>query len=282
MSAEREELSATLEVGWGLRAVVLLIASIFPTIGVIGTLSDTSGDLGSNIAGVVFTLLVASPALIAFRPIWHVDARRIERRFWKRRHHTWDEITAIDVEGLVFVVTCSSGPPLRIGRGLTGIDVFAYFVLTRVPGAIGTDVAHRHLTRCARRLRPIPPLAIAPEPPDPRDEASSRWRENPFFVLGLTPECSRADVERAGQKLLGLLAIGSSAARSYETPLGNAERTPDRVRSALAELRDPERRLVHEAWARLPAPGADALHDAAAAAERPWDDAMAAVGWRRG
>lgn len=85
---------------------------------------------------------------------------------------------------------------------------------------------------------------------DARDP-NRRIAENPFYVLGLSPECSRLEVERQGQKLLGMLEVGLSAARTYATPLGEHERTVDKVRAAMAELRDPERRLHHELWARL-------------------------------
>lgn len=112
-----------------------------------------------------------------------------------------------------------------------------------------------------------------------------RLDENPFYVLGLRPEASRADAEREGQKLLAMLELGLDAARRYETPLGPRERTPEKVRDALAALRDPDRRLAHELWALLPAeavlerddPGElDALLGGA----EPWDEAFAALGWR--
>ena len=70
-----------------------------------------------------------------------------------------------------------------------------------------------------------------------------RITNNPFYVLGLPPECARAEVEREGQKLLGMLKLGLSAARTYHTPLGHFERTSEKVREAMAELRDPDRRL---------------------------------------
>ena len=80
-----------------------------------------------------------------------------------------------------------------------------------------------------------------------------RFTENPFYVLGLRPDCSRADLEREGQKLLAMLELGMESAKSYPTPLGPAQRTADAVRQAMAELRDPQRRLMHELWAQLPA-----------------------------
>jgi hypothetical protein len=76
-----------------------------------------------------------------------------------------------------------------------------------------------------------------------------RHLANPFLVLELSCRATRDEVERQGAKLLALLAAAVESARSYSTPLGVRERTPEMVRSALAELRDPERRLVHEWWA---------------------------------
>ena len=107
-----------------------------------------------------------------------------------------------------------------------------------------------------------------------------RFHENPFYVLGVSTEATRQEIERTGQKLLGMLELGVASAKTYETPSGTVERTPERVRLALADLRDPERRLVHELWA---------LQDAAAEAsfeerdERPdtgWRSALHAVGFR--
>jgi hypothetical protein len=73
---------------------------------------------------------------------------------------------------------------------------------------------------------------------------------NPFLVLGLGPEASATDSERQGEKLLAMLAAGLDEAACYSTPFGPRERTPELVRAALAELRDPRRRLRHEWWAR--------------------------------
>lgn len=85
--------------------------------------------------------------------------------------------------------------------------------------------------------------------------ARERLSQNPFYVLELRPECSRAEVERAGQKLLGMLELELSAASNYASPLGRHARTPELVRAAMAELRDPNRRLLHELWATID-PGA--------------------------
>jgi hypothetical protein len=73
---------------------------------------------------------------------------------------------------------------------------------------------------------------------------------NPFLVLGVEPTAAAAEIERQGQRLLAELAAGLPGARRYATALGTRERTPELVRSAIAELRDPARRLAHEWWAR--------------------------------
>jgi len=72
---------------------------------------------------------------------------------------------------------------------------------------------------------------------------------NAFLVLGLAPPAAAAEIERQGAKLLAMLAAGLDEAARYETPLGSRARTPALVRQALAELRDPRRRLQHEWWA---------------------------------
>jgi hypothetical protein len=72
---------------------------------------------------------------------------------------------------------------------------------------------------------------------------------NPFLVLGLRPPSTTAETERQGEKLMAMLAAGLDEARRYPTPFGERERTPELVRAALAELRDPRRRLRHEWWA---------------------------------
>ena len=78
--------------------------------------------------------------------------------------------------------------------------------------------------------------------------------DNPFFVLGVTAEASRIEVEREAQKLLGMLELGFAEARTYATPLGPHERTAEMVRAAVAALRDPYRRLVAELWVRYAPP----------------------------
>src|SRR5499426_4471539 len=103
-----------------------------------------------------------------------------------------------------------------------------------------------------------------------------RLAGNPFFVLGVPAGASRAAIEEAAQKLLGMLELGLAGAASYRTPVGPAVRGPDDVRAALAELRDPERRILHELWA---AAGPDATTTTTLAADEPgWVDAFHALG----
>src|SRR3954470_1889026 len=122
------------------------------------------------------------------------------------------------------------------------------------------------------------------------DDFRARFADNPFYVLGLGPGCGRAEVEREGQRLLAMLELGLSPAERYPTPVGERERTADKVRQAMAELRDPDRRLLHELWAQLPAgrrPDAEARVGGGdpeeERAERllPWSEAPVALGWRR-
>jgi hypothetical protein len=79
---------------------------------------------------------------------------------------------------------------------------------------------------------------------------SAKIADNPFFVLGVTPDASRIEIEREAQKLLGMLELDFAAVKTYSTPIGDRPRTPEAVRAAVAALRDPYQRLVAELWAR--------------------------------
>lgn len=140
---------------------------------------------------------------------------------------------------------------------------------------------------------------------DAAAEALARLRDNAFYVLDLPVAASQHDVERQGQKLLGMLKLGLSSATRYPTPVGEGTRDEDKVRVAMAKLRDPDRRLEEELWARLPArprKATSGLENAAGddpsdiddsfikdlprvpvapRADRPWPEALAAFGWRR-
>ena len=114
--------------------------------------------------------------------------------------------------------------------------------------------------------------------------------QNPFFILELPPTCSRQQVEREGQKLLGLLELNLARAATYPTPLGPQPRTPELVRGAMAELRDPAKRIFHELWADVATPEPDAENanppqpdDASPTAENhatPWPGVWALFDWR--
>ena len=71
---------------------------------------------------------------------------------------------------------------------------------------------------------------------------------NPFLVLELPVTATALEVERQGAKLLAMLAAGVAGADRYRGPCGVAVRTAELVRQAMAEARDPRRRLLHEWW----------------------------------
>ena len=79
-----------------------------------------------------------------------------------------------------------------------------------------------------------------------------RIAENPFYVLGVATTVSRPELEREGNKLLSMLELGLKESKTYRSPVGEHPRTAEAVRAAMAELRDPKRRLVHELLASLP------------------------------
>ncbi len=83
---------------------------------------------------------------------------------------------------------------------------------------------------------------------DPR----ARLRDNPFFVLGMSVGSTSMELERAARRLLSELAVGREASRTYSTPFGCMERTPENVRAAVDALRDPAKRIRHEWWAAVP------------------------------
>ena len=107
----------------------------------------------------------------------------------------------------------------------------------------------------------------------------SKLVDNPFFVLGLSPDASRIEIEREAQKLLGMLELEFVDARTYQTPLGPQPRTPEAVRAAVAALRDPYRRLIAELWARN-APPPRATPPAQRQTRRARTGLRRALGWR--
>lgn len=105
--------------------------------------------------------------------------------------------------------------------------------------------------------------------------------DNPFFVLGLSPEASRIEVEREAQKLLGMLELGFAGAATYATPLGPRPRTAELVRAAVAALRDPYQRLIAELWARHAPPPRPERPASPAPAPAPTREGLRrALGWR--
>lgn len=103
-----------------------------------------------------------------------------------------------------------------------------------------------------------------------------RFDENPYYVLEVRPGATPTEIERSGQRLLAMLAVGLASASSHPTPFGPQPRDADRVRQALDALRDPERRWLHEVWAELPP---SEVRPALLPSE-PWPEALEALGWR--
>ncbi len=99
--------------------------------------------------------------------------------------------------------------------------------------------------------------------------------DNPFLVLEVTASATRMEVERAGQKLLAQLAIGVSAAKSYDTQFGRRERDESKVRTALSVLRDPEQRALYELWSSDAEGGQEP-----SPAPAGWTEALRSIGWR--
>ncbi len=102
---------------------------------------------------------------------------------------------------------------------------------------------------------------------------------NPFFVLGLSPDASRIEVEREAQKLLGMIELQFADAMTYATPVGMRPRTPEAVRAAVAALRDPYQRLLAELWARH-APDLIAAPPSPPTAPLAHPGLRRALGWR--
>ena len=104
--------------------------------------------------------------------------------------------------------------------------------------------------------------------------------ENPFFVLGLSPDASRIEIEREAQKLLGMLELGFADAATYATPLGPQLRTAELVRAAVAQLRDPYQRLLAELWARHAPPAVATAPAPATASDPEAHVSRRSLGWR--
>lgn len=103
--------------------------------------------------------------------------------------------------------------------------------------------------------------------------------DNPFLVLGVSPDATRIAIEREAQKLLGMLELGFVDAMTYATPIGPQPRTAEAVRAAVAMLRDPYQRLVAELWARH-APAVRAVAPTRAEVAAGPTGIRRALGWR--
>lgn len=109
---------------------------------------------------------------------------------------------------------------------------------------------------------------------------SDRLTDNPFYVLGITPDATSAEVEVAGQGLLAALAADAPGAERYYTPLGPQQRDRHAVRRALTRLRDVEERIHHEIWAGLsPRPRPRPVPAARPSQIAGWPNAPRAMGW---
>ena len=266
---------------------LLLGAPVFATTVAAGLgLLHTTGY--SIVDAFVFVVAVAGAlACFGIRLSWsswvHVTPREIA---WGRSERLrgsipWEEVASVRFRLGHFRVLAVDGRAVTVGVSWTDAAAFARAVLALVPperitGArtrAALDVAR---ARGARRVASPTIGEYAEE--EGASAALARWHENPFFVLGLRPDCTRGEAERAGEKLLALLTVGASAAKTYPTPFGPRARTADHVRAALAELRDPSRRVVHELWAR--ATNAEAAPHAEPA-KMAWTGAMRAAGWRQ-
>lgn len=105
--------------------------------------------------------------------------------------------------------------------------------------------------------------------------------DDPFAVLGVVVTATTREIEREAQKLLGMLELGFTDAKTYKTPVGPRARTPELVRAAVAALRDPYRRLVAELWARHAPPAREDTPPAARtdADEPPRQGLRRRLGW---
>jgi hypothetical protein len=266
-----------------MRIVVLFVIAFFPLSVVIANAGKPLDPIGITVA-VLLTGVCGFFGWAAIRARFWIDAHGIASRapFGKRPSIAWADVTEVAAEPASggYVIR-GAGVNIVLTGTLDGLDALAALVLTHVPAAsVKSDAVRRSLELRAHRFAPRLDFPCPVEPAEPAREAAARRRSNPFYVLGLPTDCARADVERAGRKLLGLLEIGASSAKTYDSPFGRGERTADVVRAAIAELAVPERRAARELEAHLVL-GGDAPPDAAADdPTRPWPEAFAAGGWR--
>jgi hypothetical protein len=245
-------------------------------------------------AGLFCVLLFALPVVFVWASKWWVDDTGIERRtpLLPRVRLAWTDVAFVFASDSECILRGRIGVrrELRIPARWTGYASFVELVLAHLLASTPPDDPTRQvLQKAAPRVRRPLAAALLLDDDAAEDIALKRWRENPYYVLGLPTECTSGEVERTGQKLLGLLALDVASTRTYETPFGPGTRSAERIRQAMAELRDPEKRLVHEIWARLTVDDLDALASAPEGASpdsgephaRPWREAMTALKWWR-
>lgn len=105
---------------------------------------------------------------------------------------------------------------------------------------------------------------------------------NPFYLLELDPGCSDTEIERAGQKIIGMLKLGLKNADTYTAPSGEHARNESDVRQALAELRDSQKRLFFEMlYFPVEARKKDFLFQPPAQSVFRWAGALRAMGYKK-
>jgi hypothetical protein len=256
---------------------------VVPVLAAVAVATVVGGD--AIAPSIVVASLFAYLAVASAFAKWRVGDDGLERRtpLLPKKRIPWDDVAQV-YEGFEQGVILRHGFGREVHfspRSFVGLPALRWRVLALAPKTALTDAVRAVLEKRLREppgARVLPVRAAAPK--EPANDAPARWRQNPFFVLGLSPECSRADVERTGQKLLALLAIESGAAKQWKSPVGPGIRTADAVRAAMAELRDPERRVIHEAWARTFPEASERATGPKEDHLRPWDEAYRAIGWR--
>jgi hypothetical protein len=258
---------------------------------IFGVLAFSAAVAGAVLRGEAIAPAISVATVFAYLAVvsafakWRIGDDGLERLtpLLPRKRIPWDDVAQV-YEGFEQGVILRHGFGRAVHfspRSFVGVAALRWRVLARAPATALSDAVRAVFET---RLReppgaPVPPVRPA-VPKEIASDAPARWRQNPFFVLGLSPECSRADVERTGQKLLALLAIESGAAKQWKSPVGPGTRTADAVRAAMAELRDPERRVIHEAWARTFPDAEERVKGPKEDPLRPWDEAYRALGWR--
>ncbi len=272
---------------WRVRVVTVLLLSLLPISQLVtNVLFGTPAErLKSFVWLVAITAISGAIGYAILRTRWWVDENGLTPKnawFAKVAPIAWGDVVSIAVrpKPLGYVVWAREGRRCVVSSRFGNLDVFAYFALTRAPGSPSTDAVRRALELEARRFLPSPEFTLVPEPREASEMAVARLRDNPFYVLAVRPDAARAEVERAGQKLLALLGVNAASARTYATPLGPAERSEDKVRAALGELRVPERRLTYALEAHLDVADENTTSPADEAdPTRAWNGALRAARW---